>query len=109
MNEKEAKIILEDIKNTYKYCCKNNNAKQISINVDYKIAEAIETVLNLIEKQKAEIELYKRVMDLMAEFIGDNIDEEHCEKTIGKGKCEKYGQCLECIKEYFENKVKESK
>lgn len=115
MNDKEA---IEILKNE----CANTYAERKAL--------AIQTILNLIDKQKHIIEgkecvietqahneevllkqLEKKdmIIDLMAEYIGDNIDEEDCKKTIGNGKCEKYGQCLECIKEYFENKVKESK
>lgn len=80
MNDKEAKIILEDIKNSYEYCHKNNLAKRISIDVDYKTSEAIETVLNLIEKQKAEIEDIKirkeRQLNRFSKYK-ENIENKH--------------------------------
>lgn len=56
MKDKEAKIILEDIKNSYEYCHKNNLAKRISIDIDYKTSEAIETILNIVEKQEKRLE-----------------------------------------------------
>lgn len=76
----------------------NNNNKNTTAILDIKDLKSLKIVLNLIEKNNKEI-------NLMAKYIGDNISEEHCKKTIGNGKCKKYGQCLDCIKECFEKKV----
>ena len=61
---------------------------------------AIQTVLNLIEKQKAEIEKKDKIIDLMAEWLyGDDT-------SFGYGKLKEINT-PEKIIEYFENKVKE--
>lgn len=66
---------------------------------------AIEKVLTMLEEQD-------KIIDLMAEFIEDELTvDEFCTKegcyadNYIDGHCEK---CLNCIKQYFENKAKES-
>lgn len=66
--------------------------------------DAIETVLSMLEEQD-------KIIDLMAEFIEDELTvDEFCTKegyyadNYIDGHCEK---CLNCIKQYFENKAKE--
>lgn len=110
-----------------------------------------ETVLNLIEKQQAEIEEYKemyavsvadrvnsafeqkykndedlemlykgcqieleekdKITDEMAKYIaGLDIEEDICVKTGKLGECDSmaYGECENCIKEYFKKKVQKT-
>lgn len=69
-----------------------------------KYQDAIETVLPMIEEKD-------KTIDLMAEFIEDELTvDEFCTKegcyadNYIDGHCEK---CLNCIKQYFENKAKE--
>ena len=58
---------------------------------------AIETVLNLIQEQKEEIEKKDKIIDLMAEDIYRYQIE-----------CDRYFKDKEEVKQYFEYKVKES-
>ncbi len=67
---------------------------------------AIETVLSMLEEKD-------KTIDLMAEYIEDELTvDEFCTKegcyadNYTDGHCEK---CLNCIKQYFENKAKEVK
>lgn len=66
---------------------------------NYKTALAIETVLNLIEKKD-------KIIDLMAKELAKVNYLQYCNTS----NCD-YPPCNKekCIKEYFENKVKESK
>ena len=63
---------------------------------------------NTVSGDKENIEL-KKQLDLMAEFINkQDIDEEICKNNISD-LCDEYGtgiNCIKCIKQYFENKVK---
>lgn len=93
-NKIKFKLAIGDIKNVEEY-------------IEHLQAE-LELQTLLENERRKQLEQKDRIITYMALYIGDNIDEEHCKKTIGNGKCEKYGQCLKCIKEYFENKVKES-
>lgn len=97
--------------------------------------KAIETVLNMLKEKGTEINKYKRknkelsnqllkiykeqdnynariekkdkVIDLMAKYIADidnedicfEIENKHCDKNMD------YGECEDCIKQYFERKV----
>lgn len=95
MNEEETKGTLKTMKeNIDKKYLKTRNSV------------AIETVLKLLEKKD-------KIIDLMAEFIEDELTvDEFCTKegcyadNYIDGHCEK---CLNCIKQYFENKAKEVK
>ena len=69
-----------------------------------KYQDAIETVLSMLKEKD-------KTIDLMAEFIEDELTvDEFCTKegcyadNYIDGHCEK---CLNCIKQYFENKAKE--
>lgn len=70
--------------------------------------QAIETVLNLIQKQKEEIEKKDKQIDLMAIAIGNEPvpTEEYC--IFRNFNCPVVGgnrDCKECIKQYYERKV----
>ena len=116
MLSKEAIEILKEIKkdNESKIMIINTNTSNIQIrwsNKDLKeMAEisnrcgkenrAIETVLNLLEKND-------KIIDEMATYIATlDIEEDICEKTKNEH-CDKmnFGECEDCIKQYFENKV----
>lgn len=80
---------------------KDINGSNTSINV-----EVLETVLSMLEEKD-------KTIDLMAEYIEDELTvDEFCTKegcyadNYTDGHCEK---CLNCIKQYFENKAKEVK
>ena len=71
--------------------------------------DAIDEVLNLIEKQQAEIEKKDKIIDEMAEFLEDELTidtfciKENCyADEYVNGHCQK---CLNCIIEYFTKKV----
>lgn len=100
-----------------------------------ELQEDLETVLNMLEEKGTEINKYKRknkelsnqllkiykeqdnynariekkdkVIDLMAKYIADidnedicfEIENKHCDKNMD------YGECEDCIKQYFERKV----
>lgn len=70
---------------------------------------AIETVLDLIQKQQKELEKKDKIIDLMAKYIEKlDIDEDICMKNIANTDfCnENYTNCKDCIKRYFERKVR---
>lgn len=78
---------------------KDINGSNTSINV-----EVLKTVLSMLEEKD-------KTIDLMAEYIEDELTvDEFCTKegcyadNYTDGHCEK---CLNCIKQYFENKAKE--
>ena len=78
--------------------------------VDLEIPQAIETGLNIIKIKDKEIEKKDKIIDLMAEYISNlDIDEDICMKNIANTELcnEKYSNCKECIKQYFEKKVEE--
>lgn len=88
---------------------KLNKIITTKFNNDYSIdnidKEAIEIVLSMIKEKD-------KIIDLMAEFIEDELTvDEFCTKegcyadNYIDGHCEK---CLNCIKQYFENKAKEN-
>lgn len=100
-----------------------------------ELQEDIETVLNMLKEKDAEINKYKRknkelsiqllkiykeqdnynariekkdkIIDLMAKYIADidnedicfEIENKHCTKNMD------YGECEDCIKQYFERKA----
>lgn len=70
----------------------------------------ITIILNLIEKLQKENEEKNKIIDSMIKVM---IDSSICDYFI-KEKCKNYAgenrkTCDECIKQYFENKVKEVK
>lgn len=123
MSEEERKAI--ELLETYK--------NKLVYEISNKDKRAVETVLNLIEKQQKEIEKNKnfidflqlndvkklgkiikkdKIIDLMAEYINElDIDEDICSKNIiNSDICnEQYSNCKACIKQYFERKGEEDK
>lgn len=111
------------------------NKYGITIEGFREVQEDIETVLNLLKEKGTEINKYKRknkelsnqllkiykeqdnynariekkdkVIDLMAKYIADidnedicfEIENKHCDKNMD------YGECEDCIKQYFERKA----
>lgn len=69
-----------------------------------KYQDAIEKVLSMLEEQD-------KIIDLMSEAINNNdIDEDICRCMGQKENCNEFEdkeKCKDCIKQYFENKVKE--
>lgn len=123
MNEEEIKAI-RSIEKLIKWLEKWNDKYEI-VPEDKKYFEII---LNLIEKQKEEIEQLKIAGDWTDTLLEQKVKEiEKKDKIIDKmidalishdehfNYCDKKlhkkhkGSCQECIKEYFKNKVKESK
>lgn len=114
---------------------RKNKAGQIKYDNCICSTTAIETILNMLKEKDAEINKYKRknkelsnqllkiykeqdnynariekkdkVIDLMAKYIADidnedicfEIENKHCDKNMD------YGECEDCIKQYFERKV----
>lgn len=83
-----------------------------NIGIPVYISE-LETVLSILEEKDKTISSKDKIIDLMAEFIEDELTvDEFCTKegcyadNYIDGHCEK---CLNCIKQYFENKAKEVK
>ncbi len=84
-----------------------NLGKNIPISSECCIVNVkdIETVLSMLEEKE-------KIIDLMTEYIEDELTvDEFCTKegcyadNYIDGHCEK---CLNCIKQYFENKAKET-
>ena len=102
MNEKEKKAI--------------ERLKEIATNTYAEgKARAIDTILNLIaklqrenEELKAEIQEKERLINTLVDYIAkEDIDEEVCKHI----KCidnEEEKDCRECVKKFFESKIKES-
>lgn len=114
---------------------RKNKAGQIKYDNCICSTTAIETILNMLKEKDAEINKYKRknkelsnqllkiykeqdnynariekkdkVIDLMAKYIADidnedicfEIENKHCDKNMD------YGECEDCIKQYFERKA----
>jgi len=79
---------------------KDINGSNTSINV-----EVLKTVLSILEEKD-------KIIDLMSEAINNNdIDEDICRRMGQKEECNEFEdkeKCKDCIKQYFENKVKEA-
>jgi hypothetical protein len=127
------KQIIKDNKEIIKEARKNGdiNTIQLTASLDND-SLAIEIVLSMLQEKDKEIEKYKylyqktldntiqadreniklkKQIDLMADFIFQNIDveEDICNSAYIKCKQET-GQditCINCIKQYFERKAKE--
>ena len=127
------KQIIKDNKEIIKEARKNGdiNTIQLTASLDND-SLAIEIVLSMLQEKDKEIEKYKylyqktldntiqadreniklkKQIDLMADFIFQNIDveEDICNSAYIKCKQET-GQditCINCIKQYFERKVEE--
>lgn len=98
MNEEEAKKIVKGLEIYYD----NDLLDEEEIEENELVNNAIETVLNLLEKKDKQI-------DLMAEYISKiDIEEDICikNKTNPDWCNEDYTNCKDCIKQYFERKVK---
>lgn len=86
---------------------KVNKIITTKFNNDYSIdnvdKEAIEIILSMLEEQD-------KIIDLMSEAINNNdIDEDICRCMGQKEDCNEFEdkeKCKDCIKQYFENKVK---
>lgn len=72
---------------------------------------AIEEVLNLIQQLQEENKQKDKIIDKMADYIATlDIEEDICSKTKNEH-CDKmnFGECEDCIKQYFKNKAQEIK
>ncbi len=100
MNEEEIKAIEK-----LKWYFKDSNSLDI--------AKQTYTVLNLIEKQKAEIETLKRDFEIVdhecSRLEQEDIRKDKIIKEMAKSWKQDDIRSIEEIIEYFENKVKESK
>lgn len=69
----------------------------------------IETVLNLIQTQQAEIKKKDKIIDLMTEYLASIDFDEHCVEVpdicIGYPKEDDLDGYMQCIKQYFKEKV----
>lgn len=75
--------------------------KELEIRDDKEFVNARETILSILEEKDKQI-------DLMAEFIAQTeIDELICKNIEYCIADDEYSNCYKCIKQYFENKVKE--
>lgn len=72
-----------------------------------------ETVLSMLQKQQEENKKKDKIIEEMAKFMTNkDIDEDICRYQVAEHcKDEEYGVttnvCINCIKQYFENKAKE--
>lgn len=68
-----------------------------------ELQEALETVLNMLKEKDKKIEKKDKIIDLMAEYIGQDMQcirpEIECNKMIYN--------CKDCAKQYFERKAEE--
>ena len=103
MTGAEAQKVLDEL-NTVRIEVLNDEAK--------KLFEAIMKIADERDKLREELDLKDKIIDLMAKYIGEIDDETFCDEdkyerdiednVIG---CDE--DCQECVKQYFENKVKE--
>ena len=103
MELEEARDILANCIDDYvisSYC--NNTCDEESCkDEDCIFHQAIETILNHITKQE-------KMIELMAEYLEDELTDDICNKEncyadeYINGHCQK---CLNCIKQYFEKKA----
>ena len=84
--------------------------------LDYKdyisVVNVFDYIEKILEKQRKEIEIKDKVIEEMAEYIGNlDTDEDICKEInvpVNEfGECEI--ACKDCVKEYFRNKVKGEK
>lgn len=137
MTKEQAIEILEGLQKSNEACIKNSKIEDTPFTTIWKRQnESIETILSMLEEKDKEIQFQNdinkmeldrhnkteknlkgiikkqnKIIDLMAEFIEDELTvDEFCTKedcyadNYIDGHCEK---CLNCIKQYFENKAKE--
>lgn len=94
MNEEEARKIID-------------NMSEQELN-DF-IFFALQEVEKENQKLKTELKKKDKIIDEMATYIVTlDIEEDICEKTKNEH-CDKmnFGECKDCIKQYFEKKVEE--
>ena len=113
MSEEDAIEVLENIKNSKHIRTELQPfgyAMAIKETTNYTIGtrefSAIETVLNLTQKQQEEIEKKDKIIDEMAKEIKklrDDFDDFCDESGVWHEDCNT--DCLNCIKKYFESKV----
>lgn len=137
MTKEQAIEILEGLKKSNEACIKSSKIEDTPFTTIWKRQnKSIETVLSMLEEKDKEIQFQEdinktelnrqkktekslkgqiikqnKMIDLMTEYIEDELTvDEFCTKegcyadNYIDGHCEK---CLNCIKQYFENKAKE--
>lgn len=78
--------------------------------INKKDIQDIDTVLSMLQEQQEENKKKDKIIDLIInEFYKRVKISENCyiQKSKGINDCLKYKNCKECIKQYFERKVKE--
>ena len=86
--------------------------ENITAILDYKDLKSLDTVLSLIKEHQEELKKQDRQIDLMAEWIEKHTkyyDEDGCYCEVEKEICKYDIECKDCIKQYFERKVKDVK
>lgn len=102
LKEKDAEI------EKYKKLLADNLAKGLNNSLQAK-QKANTDLEDLNEGWKIELKKKDKVIDLMAKYIA-NIDNEDICFEIENKHCDKnmdYGECEDCIKQYFERKVED--
>lgn len=105
MTQEQAQEVLDELQGVRPEILKGE-AKRL-FKAIMKIADGRDELYKKVQEQN-------KIIDLMAEMIDSfDIDEIICKQISQKMQnCNEYEKkevCLKCIKEYFENKVKESK
>lgn len=104
--------IIDYVKNEIRFSqefCEDNVFVTLRIEPISKIIENLEQSHKDVLELTKEIEQKDKQIDLMAEYIaGLDIEEDICEKTGRLNKCDSmaFGECEDCIKQYFETKAK---
>ena len=123
--QREAIENLSEINNLSEEELQKEN-ENITAILDYTDLKSLDTVLSLIKEQQEKIAKYEKIykeydcyrwvkeldkkdkiIDLMAEFIATlDIEEDIC-ANIENDNCDKmaFGECENCIKQYFADKV----
>lgn len=98
------KLVLSTLKE------KNNRINQLE-NINKFQSKDIKEAVDYTFELNKEIEFRDKQIDLMSETINNHdIDEDICKQMGQKEDCNEFEdkeRCKDCIKHYFENKVKE--
>lgn len=83
---------------------------KVEVKADDEMKETIDIVLSLIKEQQEEIERKNKIIEESIKYIDSNnyVDSEECQfQQDFNIKCIGNIDCKDCIKQYFERKVKD--
>ena len=98
-------IVIEELEQLVEKCRDLREEEFYSVFTIHEV-QNISTALNLMQRQQEEIKKKDKIINKTVEYIATLDIEDICSKT-GNEHCDKmnFGECEDCIKQYFENKV----